>query len=275
MDVGAELRKAREQRGLSLEELTRRTKISLAALRAIEYNDIHHLPGGIFTRGFLKAYAREVGLDPGAVTERFFAQFEPPPPALNPSDVATPPLDGQNRQPRRLSLPAWSVSIDRQLVLRGAVALGLLAAFYFALAHGRGRATSGAGEGRPAATASAAAERSQRGGTATKEAAGMTGSSDAAVVSVGTSGAVLRIELQLRERCWISATADGKRVVYQLMRADDRQTIESRNELVLRVGEPANLRWSINGSPARPVGHPGTPTTVRITRQNYRTFLEQ
>ena len=77
MDVGAALRDAREQRRLSLDQLSRTTKISVATLRAIESNEIHRLPGGIFTRWFLRAYAHEVGLDVEDTVKRYLAQFEP------------------------------------------------------------------------------------------------------------------------------------------------------------------------------------------------------
>ena len=76
MDVGAALRDAREQREISLDELSRTTKISVATLRALERNQIDRLPGGIFVRGFLRAYAHEVGLDVEDTVQRYLAQFE-------------------------------------------------------------------------------------------------------------------------------------------------------------------------------------------------------
>ena len=76
MDMGETLRLAREERGLSVEGLSQRTKISPPLLRAIEANEIGRLPGGIFLKGFLKAYAREVGLNPEDTVARYMAQFE-------------------------------------------------------------------------------------------------------------------------------------------------------------------------------------------------------
>src|SRR5919106_3125843 len=70
MDVGGALRDAREQRGLSLDRLSQTTKISVTILRAIENNRIEKLPDGIFLRGFLRAYAREVGLNPEETVRR-------------------------------------------------------------------------------------------------------------------------------------------------------------------------------------------------------------
>jgi cytoskeletal protein RodZ len=74
-DFGAHLRQAREQRGISLRDIAARTKISVLALEALERNDVSRLPGGIFTRAFVRAYANEVGLDAEDTVRRFLARF--------------------------------------------------------------------------------------------------------------------------------------------------------------------------------------------------------
>jgi cytoskeleton protein RodZ len=79
MDLGTELRQARERRGMSLAALAGSTKIGVANLQAMERGDFGRLPGGVFTRGFLRAYAHEVGLDPQETVHRYLAEFEPPP----------------------------------------------------------------------------------------------------------------------------------------------------------------------------------------------------
>src|SRR2546422_2620045 len=78
MDIGGELRRARTARNFSLEDISRRTRISPFVLRAIEANDFDQVPGGLFTRGFLRAYAREVGLDGENLIREYRAAFEPP-----------------------------------------------------------------------------------------------------------------------------------------------------------------------------------------------------
>ena len=72
---GAKLREARERRGISLRQIANATKISVAALEALERNDISRLPGGIFSRAFVRSYAIEVGLDPDKAIQEFIAQF--------------------------------------------------------------------------------------------------------------------------------------------------------------------------------------------------------
>ena len=64
LDFGSRMKRAREARGMSLREIAARTKISASALEALERNDIARLPGGIFGRGFVRAYAGEVGIYP-------------------------------------------------------------------------------------------------------------------------------------------------------------------------------------------------------------------
>jgi len=60
---GDKLRKQREQRGIALDAISNTTKISTRMLRAIEDEHFDQLPGGVFNKGFVRAYARQVGLD--------------------------------------------------------------------------------------------------------------------------------------------------------------------------------------------------------------------
>src|SRR6187401_335192 len=72
---GGKLRDARERRGISLRQIANATKISVGALEALERNDISRLPGGIFSRAFVRSYATEVGLDPEQTVRDFMVQF--------------------------------------------------------------------------------------------------------------------------------------------------------------------------------------------------------
>jgi cytoskeleton protein RodZ len=83
-DIGARLRRAREQRGLSLRDLANRTKLTMIALRAIERNDFGALPGGLFPKAYIRMLAGELGLDAGELAREYVDQFEP-------EIVATPP----------------------------------------------------------------------------------------------------------------------------------------------------------------------------------------
>ena len=60
---GEKLRRERELRGITLEEVAVATKIGTRNLRALEEEKFSQLPGGIFNKGFVRAYARYVGID--------------------------------------------------------------------------------------------------------------------------------------------------------------------------------------------------------------------
>jgi cytoskeletal protein RodZ len=63
-EFGARLKQAREERGISLRQIATATKISMGALEALERDDFSRLPGGIFSRAFVRAYAIEVDMIP-------------------------------------------------------------------------------------------------------------------------------------------------------------------------------------------------------------------
>ena len=69
--IGEQLRLAREERGVPLREVSDQTRISIHYLEAIESNDYNRLPGGIFNRSFVKAYARYVGYDEKEAVEAY------------------------------------------------------------------------------------------------------------------------------------------------------------------------------------------------------------
>ena len=60
--LGEELRRKREERGITLAEISESTRIGTRFLKAIEIDNFSTLPGGIFTRSFIRAYAKQVGM---------------------------------------------------------------------------------------------------------------------------------------------------------------------------------------------------------------------
>jgi cytoskeletal protein RodZ len=74
-DLGSRLKEARLQRGVALRDIATTTKISIVTLEALERDDYSRMPGGIFSRSFVRAYAAEVGLDPDETLAEFLAAF--------------------------------------------------------------------------------------------------------------------------------------------------------------------------------------------------------
>lgn len=71
---GETLKRERELRQISLREISEATKINLRYLDALERNDFRHLPGGVFNKGFVRAYAQFIGVDPEAMTNAYLEE---------------------------------------------------------------------------------------------------------------------------------------------------------------------------------------------------------
>lgn len=77
-DIGERVRRAREQRGLSLGDVARSTKLSTGVLRAIENNDFASLPAGMYRKAYLRTVAAEVGLDSHEIAVDYETLYEAP-----------------------------------------------------------------------------------------------------------------------------------------------------------------------------------------------------
>lgn len=90
--IGTYLRRERELRHVSLEELVQITRVPLKMLQRIEDDRFEELPGEVFARGFLRSYARALGLDCTEVLARFAEGRKLPEPAPAPllASVQTP-----------------------------------------------------------------------------------------------------------------------------------------------------------------------------------------
>lgn len=99
---GDKLRKQREQRGIALDAISNTTKISPRMLRALEEERFDQLPGGVFNKGFVRAYARQIGLNEEEAVSDYLS-------ALRESQVASQKIlpDMRNRRADALNdLPA-------------------------------------------------------------------------------------------------------------------------------------------------------------------------
>ena len=250
-------------RGLSLDEISRTTKINKATLRAIETSDPLHLPAPIYTRGFVKAYAREVGLDPDHTADEYLRNIEPlrsqhllVDDGMLPPAVHAPPRIDPNNDARAL----LAVNQARRFGRLTIVAATIGAVLYFA---------SFRGDEAPAQT-NALAELSDAAPAGGAVAADAT-NSDVAVANLGNEP--LRMELTSQGPCWVSIVVRGETVFAKLLKAGDRATIDVQDEAIVRVGEPGALSYSINGQSGRALGRRGIPVTVRISKDNFHEFL--
>lgn len=75
-EIGDWLRKAREQKGLSIIDVQDITKIRARYLEAIEAEDFAKLPGEAYTRAFIRTYAVGIGLEPGPLMTRYHDLYD-------------------------------------------------------------------------------------------------------------------------------------------------------------------------------------------------------
>ena len=272
---GGALREARERRGVSLRQIANATKISVAALEALERNDISRLPGGIFSRAFVRSYAIEVGLDPEATIQEFVAQF--------PNDSVTaghPATDrGEDHEAvesdRRLAgTLLWLILVS--IPIAGAV-------LYFATA---GR--SAVPEAPPPVAVTAPASDTKPvadplpSPAFTPAPAPMPSPSEVpappavapppSAVAPAVSD-LLAVSLSVKRPCYVSATVDGRKTIERLLQPGDQQTIEVRREMVLTAGDASAIALRLNGVEARPLGKTGEVVTARFNLTNFKDYL--
>jgi transcriptional regulator with XRE-family HTH domain len=125
LTVAARLRRARLSAGLELSDIEQRTRISPSILRWIDEGQFHRLPGGIYARSYLRAFAHAVGLDPSEIVSSI--EHELPPAA----DVAAPaeivPETNRPFSPEWLRVAAAALDATALSILYGVV-LGMTGA---------------------------------------------------------------------------------------------------------------------------------------------------
>src|SRR5207244_5328809 len=139
---GEELRREREIRGISLKEISDATKISKRVLEAIEKNDHRTLPAPVFTRGFVREYARYLGLNAEEIVNRYnFAaagddRIEKSTHLDRLVQPQVQPL-AKDRERERKSIPPPYARIDRSVYILAVIVPALVAAGHWALKHKR------------------------------------------------------------------------------------------------------------------------------------------
>jgi cytoskeleton protein RodZ len=261
---GVWLRRNREAHLLTIEDLARTTKISKTILSAIETSDVQRLPAAIYTRGFVKAYAREVGLDPEKTAHEYLAAITPIA-EHSPADDAghLPPVARTaNDSVHAPTHPGFH--IDSSMGQFGGVATILAVVGLIAYLGYLGSVGDDARQDAPGIRAEQPAEpdatpairNDPRAAEATRAVAGP-----------------LRVEVRTRGLCWLVVSVDGEPVLARLLQPGEHHAFDVETEAVMRVGDPGAVTLSINGQPARPLGAPGEPVDLRITNANFREFL--
>lgn len=241
---GERLRRERELRGIKLPEIAEATKISVRFLEALETDRFDLLPGGIFRRSFVKAYADHVGLDADRTVSEFLEAH----------------ADGGSQAPSGTPAagPRAKSTLYRRLFFGLIVAVA--AAGVFRLAR----------PARPAATLArvpAAAELEFPRDRLLP--------SISSAAAVGTTPGPLVLELSARESCWVGVQADGHVILSRVLSSGESQRLEANEEIVLSVGNAGALSVRINDRPGLALGRRGeVRRNIVITKESLPSLVE-
>jgi cytoskeleton protein RodZ len=278
---GDRLRREREMRGITLDEITESTKISRRHLEALEGEHFDQLPGGVFNKGFVRAYARFLGIDEEqAVADYSAASNEQPEPENKfPLDIHKEP--NRDLNPRRSNLP---------LVFAIAALVGVLAGYGFfktklhnsapientqqsAPASIPSEPQIGASTSQPVTstsprlnndTATAAKQTPAQVAAASRpaEARRNAVSADSAVAPIPAREKSFFVQVNAKEDSWVSIVADGKSVMQRVLAADKHKKIKAGKSLILRTGNAGGIEVSFNGRPLGALGNENEPRTL-------------
>jgi len=210
--IGERLRQRRESLGRSLKDVENATKIRVRYLEALERDDMAALPAEVYALGFLRSYARYLGLEPEELVSAWRRLREPPPPEPAPPPVAAPP-------PRR-SRTTRPAPAGRSARTGGwaAVAVGLLIVLIgiVALLH-RGRASAPQTVSPPSVAAAPshrpkhrATHREHPASASPSPAPVVTQVSDTAqVVAYAVRTGPINLTLQFAGPCWVEVWVNG------------------------------------------------------------------
>lgn len=281
--VGSTLREERLRRQFTLEHVSSVTRISARYLEAIENDRPQDLPGTVFTRGFVRQYARFLELPAEELLSRL--------PRVDIENAALPVPPRKEARPfwnPRWTLPAMGMSVAT--VILGTVVGGW---FYFDLTPtvvAAAKAAISAARNQQQAKAqkyagfSAPSEQTAS-TTATLPAGAEPGNSvgveSGATVATVTPAAVIpepaapgnsaagsvQVLLRANADAWVQVMADGKKAFTGMLHRNDSREISGQQLVRVMTGNAGGLEISLNGRVLDPIGPVGQVRTVRLTAE--------
>ncbi len=248
---GPWLRRQREMREITLREISDASKISLRYLQALEDERFDLLPAMVFAKGFLRQYARYVGLDQDEVVNRFLVAYQGEEAEEEEEEGERPP------EPRLAFEGTWKYVL--LIVVLAAVLLGLV----FLIPHLLG-GDGDAGETEPPPGVAPPTGAGARGSaeTSADEPAAVPGG--AAPLAGERPRAPLRVTLDFREDCWVEATVDGQRRVSEMRVQGESLQLQAQERVEVRLGNAAVVDVEVNGRPYPIDAGPGEVRRVQI-----------
>ncbi len=283
---GENLQREREMRGVTLQEISASTKIGVRFLQALETEDFGKVPGGIFTRSFIRAYARYLGLDEESVLAEYQLVAQP-----------NPDFDLNRLNASRLTSPQQG---SRGPLLALFLAVLLLGGGYgvYRYSHRATETAINAGPSAPApppATNLAAspqqttapatgADSSQpstdqtlppvqdlgRAGTATGVAASPWSGTPTTPEGLPEIEGGLVLQVAATEPSWVAVEADGKAAFQRVLRPGEIQTFKARESFDVTTGNALGLVLTLNGETLKPLGRRAEVKSIHLTRSDVK-----
>jgi len=240
---GEELRREREIRGISLKEIADATKISKRFLEAIERNDHRTLPAPVFTRGFIREYARYLGLNCDEIVNRYnFAA------AGDDRIEKSAHLErlAQREPPAKKGIPPPYARIDRNVYVLLLIVAALAVATYLAIRHKH---------------AIAEATRIESAIAAPRPKIVKLKPADAPPQSQEP----MRMTIDVDHKSVVVLDADGKEVINDTLRRGDHRSVEAMDSFHFRtVGNAGGIRVALNDVALPPLGEDGQVVHDRV-----------
>lgn len=252
---GDNLRRERELRGVTLAEISESTKISKRWLQALEEEEFEILPGGVFNRGFVRAYAHFLGLNEDqAVADYVVASNEQQPPEDRfPLEIHEKP-DAPKLKPRRSFVPLLMVVVVVVLAVGG---------WTFWMKH---KPTAQSSSVAQVNSAPAASQPSQTPESApTNSNVQQNAASETKTQTIQDASGSFSVVIKATKSSWISIAADGKTIWEGILDADDEREVTASKQLVLKTGNAAGTEVSYNG---KTIGALGKDNEVRVLTFN-------
>jgi len=250
--LGEEFRSAREARGLSLSDVAERLHIRSVYLAAIEDEDWHVIGAPVYVRGFMRTYARFLGLDPEAAVARFAAAG----PAGTPGAATPRPAATANANEKRAERSSPSLAAVLSIVVAALVVLFVGYEFYQYRA-GAPPVPLAEGSAAPdvaAAPADAVTPAAEEGDQA---ASGLAAIPPLASPQPARAPAPQRgLTLRVLETSWLRVTVDGTVVLEGTLPAGSTKSFTGKTADV-RVGNAGGVRIAVNGRTLGPLGGSG------------------
>lgn len=254
-NIGSRLRVAREQAGLTLRQIADATKLSVRQLDALECERLTLLPGGIYRRAIVRAYSREVGLNPEVMLREFLSQYPDELPA--PPPIPSPQAALYDPWPEEKPLSAPPRPLHAVLSIVGALIPIIAGILYF---------TIGLGGDAPRDVADVMPPRAAD--VWQPELVPAAGFSEARPL-----GRPVSVLITVSSRCELQVVADGREVIARRLEAGELVQLDLSRDIVMSGDNAGAVHFSINGRAGRQLGAAGTRLDVRIGRDDYDSFL--